>query len=65
MFESALWERMLSPARAMRWRLQRWSSERDRAFWDREFDAPAHDPFSPSYPGRVTSMASTWRMIVT
>jgi len=34
--------------------MQNWSSVKDREFWDVQFALPSHDPFSPSYPGRVT-----------
>jgi SAM-dependent methyltransferase len=54
MFDSFLWQRVFAPVRTLRWRLHRWSSESDREFWDGQFAAPAHDPFSSSYPGRLT-----------
>jgi SAM-dependent methyltransferase len=54
MFESFLWQRVFAPVRRLRWGLQGWTSARDRAFWDEQFTAPAYDPFSPSYPGRLT-----------
>jgi SAM-dependent methyltransferase len=54
MFESRLSQRLFAPVRALRWRLHGWSSASDREFWDDRFTAPAHDPFSSSYPGRLT-----------
>ena len=54
MFESALSQRLFAPLRALRWRLHGWSSADDRKFWDHQFTAPTYDPFSASYPGRVT-----------
>jgi SAM-dependent methyltransferase len=54
MFESFLWQRVFAPVRTLRWRLHGWSSARDREFWDEQFTAPAYDPFSSSYPGRLT-----------
>lgn len=54
MFESFLWQRVFASVRRLRWRLQGWSSASDREFWDRQFTAPAYDPFSSSYPGHLT-----------
>ena len=53
-FESLLWQRVFASVRALRWRYHGWSSASDRAFWDRQFTAPTYDPFSASYPGRLT-----------
>ena len=54
MFESRFWQRVFAPVRTWRWRAHRWSTDSDRAFWDGQFAAAVYDPFSPSYPGRVT-----------
>jgi len=52
-FEKAL-DRSLAWARALRRRTAGWSAGDDRAFHDALFSAPAHDPFSVTYPGNVT-----------
>jgi len=52
-FEKAL-DRSLAWARALRRRTAAWSAGDDRAFHDALFGAPAHDPFSATYPGYVT-----------
>jgi SAM-dependent methyltransferase len=49
-----VWDRVSRPARALRWRLAKWSSSGDREFHDSIFSGLQHDPFSPSYPGHLT-----------
>jgi SAM-dependent methyltransferase len=53
-FDTIFWQRLFTPARRLRWRWHAWSSESDREFWNVQFTAPTHDPFSPSYPGHLT-----------
>ena len=49
-----MFARVLSPVRALRRRLARWSVSDDRLFHDWLFTSQDHDPFSPSYPGYLT-----------
>lgn len=40
--------------RQFRWKRGAWSKDSDRKYHDGLYDAQAHDPFSPGYPGYVT-----------
>jgi SAM-dependent methyltransferase len=41
-------------ARHLRWHLQSWSKDTDRAYHDSLYQAQEYDPFDPGYPGYVT-----------
>jgi SAM-dependent methyltransferase len=49
-----MFARVLSPVRALRRQLARWSVSEDRLFHDSLFGQQHHDPFSPSYQGYLT-----------